>query len=304
MAETAQQVPNPYRTTNDLIWEGVEAPREEFGRLQPPWPIPEKIAIKADIGHHYRAPDVIRISLECLDAGAGAVHLHVRDDDGKDTGDIGLWREVVGEIRRQAGDDVVIDSGLRGDSLEERLLHIREGLFDVVALLPSWDPRYLEYPIKEAREAGVSTEIVCWDATDISLAKSGLIDTGLFDRPARWLLVPSTPYYGMPMPTPELMVRGAMHMVDLVRAVDPEGIITFSAAGRPGSYFLGLAVLLGLHIRPGLGETHWRWPHSEDFAEDAVELIQDAADLSKALGRTPADSAEFRALTGMPARRG
>jgi 3-keto-5-aminohexanoate cleavage enzyme len=302
VTDATNQVPPVDSTTNQLIWRGIEASKEKFGELQPPWPIPRKIAIKADIGHHHQAEDVIRISLECIERGAGSVHLHIRDENDKDTGDIGLWREVVGEIRAKAGEQIVIDSGLRGDTIEERLQHIRERLFDVCPQVASWNSDYLRIPLEEMREHGVASEVVVWGANDIGLAKSGLIDPGLVDLPARWLVVPSTPYYGMPMPTPELMVRGALHMVDLIHSIDPEGVITFCAAGRPASYLPTLGMLLGHHARPGLGETHWRWPQDVQFAEDAGQLVADAVTVARGLGREAADPAEFRQLIGLSSR--
>lgn len=302
MSDAGRRTPPVDSTTNQLIWRGIEASREEFAALQPAWPIPAKVAIKADIGHHWGAEDVIRNSLECIERGAGSVHLHIRDADGKDTGDIGLWREVVGEIRAQAGEQIVIDSGLRGDTMEERLQHIRERLFDVCPQVASWNADYLRIPLEEMREHGVASEVVVWGANDIGLAKSGLIDPGLVDLPARWLVVPSTPYYGMPMPGPEMMARGALYLVDLIRAIDPEGVITFCAVGRPAAYLSTFGMLMGHHARPGLGETHWRWPQDAGFADDAAQLVADAVSVARGLGREAADPVEFRKLIGLPAR--
>ena len=288
----------PHRTTTTLIWDGVEASADEVAALQPPWPTPRKIVVKADVGHHHRGPELIEHSDRCLRAGASAVHLHVRDDQDRDTGDLGLWREVVGELRhRHPG--VVVDSGLRGNTLEERLSHIREDLFDVIPLLPTWDPDYLAVPLQEMREHGVRPELCVWDGTDIAVAASGLIRRGLIETPAMWLVVPSTPYYGLPMPSAPLMVRGAMHLVELIQAVDPDGVISFSAAGRPSSYLTAVGTLLGHHVRPGIGETPWRWPHDTEPCDDPETLIHDAIAVAAALGRTPASAGEYRALAGL-----
>jgi uncharacterized protein (DUF849 family) len=290
----------PDKATTALIWDGVELDRDAVGALQPPWDIPSTIAIKADIGHHHHAPEVIRHSIECVEAGACAVHLHIRDDAGKDTGDMGLWREVVGAIRSHCGDEIVIDSGFRGSTFEERTSHIREGLFDIVPVIPTWDGEYLGAAIEVLNEHGVRPEFCIWDATDISLVRSQLFARGLIDSPSLWLIVPSSPYFGMPMPTPSLAVRGVPHLIDLVLDVDPDAHISVSASGRGSSYLTTLGMLLGHHVRPGIGETHWRHPHVDDReTPDPALLIADAVQVATGLGRTPATAAEYRAMVAV-----
>ena len=298
------QVDDPNKTTTALIWEGVDEDMEEVGRLQPQWPIAHTVAVKADVGHHFHAPEVIEASVNSVRAGACAVHLHIRDDQDRDTGDLGLWREVVGEIRRQAGGDVPIDSGLRGTTFEERMSHVRERLFDIVCVIPTWEPGYLTRGLLEMRENGVKPEFCIWDSTDIGIARSRFVDRGLIEPPTSWLLVPSTPYYGMPMPTPTLMARGLLHLIEQVQAVDPDAVITVCASGRPSSYVTTQAMLLGHHVRPGLGETHWRYPH-RDAGELTTPLLgEDAVTVAQALGRDPATPAQYRALLGLPPARG
>lgn len=288
----------PDRTTTQLIWDGVEAPLETVRALQPPWPIPGRVGIRADIGHHHHGPEVVEHSIRCLEAGASAVHLHIRDADGADTGDLDLWREAVTRIRAH-DPDVMIDSGLRGSTLQERLAHIEEGLFDIVPLLATWDPSYLAVPLRAMRERGVRPEICVWDGTDIATAATGLIASGHLELPAMWLIVPGTPYYGLPMPSPTLMVRGAMHLMEQIQAVDPGAHISFSAAGRASSYLTTLGMMLGHHVRPGIGETPWRWPHSDAPSDDPAVLIADAVTVARALGREPASPAEYRAMLGL-----
>lgn len=293
------QVEDPSKTTTALIWEGVEEDPAEFGRLQPPWPIPTSVAIKADVGHHFQAAEVIDASVASVRAGACAVHLHIRDEQDRDSGDLGLWREVIGEIKQQAG-DVPIDSGLRGTTYEERMSHIRERLFDICCVIPTWEHGYMTRALNEMREHGVKPEFCIWDTTDIGIAKSRFVDKGLLEPPTSWLLVPSTAYYGMPMPTPVLMARGLIHLIELVQSVDPDGVITVCASGRPSSYATTQSMLLGHHVRPGLGETHWRYPHRDDDGHVTTpDLVADAVAVARALGRDPATPDEYRAILGL-----
>ena len=284
----------PDRTTTELIWRGVEEAPERVGAMQPPWPIDPLVAIKADVGHHHGVDDVVPLAVASVRAGACAVHLHVRDAEGRDSGDLGLWREVVGSIRATVGSEAVIDSGLRGRTLEERLAHLRAGLVNIVPLIPTWDPAYLAPLLGEMHGLSVRPELIVWDGTDITLAHAELLESGLVARPAAWLVVMSSPYYGMPAPSPALMSRGLLHLVDLIRAADPDAHICVSASGRASNYLVAQALTLGLHVRPGLGETHWRNPHREVSA-DTPTLVADAVTLARVLGREPMSAADYRA---------
>jgi 3-keto-5-aminohexanoate cleavage enzyme len=48
---------------------------------------------------------------QCLDAGAAMIHLHVREPgNGRHSLDAGLYREAIKAVRRQAGDDLIIQA--------------------------------------------------------------------------------------------------------------------------------------------------------------------------------------------------
>lgn len=44
----------------------------------------------------------------CLEAGASVIHLHVRDDEGGHSLDVGRYREAIQEIRKAVGDELLI----------------------------------------------------------------------------------------------------------------------------------------------------------------------------------------------------
>lgn len=51
---------------------------------------------------------IAREAKACRDAGATMIHLHVRDKDQKHTLDAGIYREAIAEIRKQVGEDLII----------------------------------------------------------------------------------------------------------------------------------------------------------------------------------------------------
>ncbi len=52
--------------------------------------------------------DIAREALACLEVGASVLHLHVRDDAGGHSLDVGRYREAIQEIRGTVGDDLLI----------------------------------------------------------------------------------------------------------------------------------------------------------------------------------------------------
>ena len=74
------------------------------------------------------------------------------------------------------------------------------------------------------------------------------------------------------------------------------------AAGRAGIYLATLAIVLGLHVRVGMEDTVWTWPHKEDLLESNVEHFSTVRGIASALGRELMTPAEYRASQRMPAR--
>jgi len=54
------------------------------------------------------ADEIARDAKACLQAGAAMLHLHVRDQDGVHSLDVGRYREVIDAVRGAVGDDLVI----------------------------------------------------------------------------------------------------------------------------------------------------------------------------------------------------
>ena len=54
------------------------------------------------------AGEIARAAAACRDAGAAMIHLHVRDRDGRHLLDAGAYREAIAALRREAGDDMIV----------------------------------------------------------------------------------------------------------------------------------------------------------------------------------------------------
>jgi uncharacterized protein (DUF849 family) len=87
------------------------------------------------------------------------------------------------------------------------------------------------------------------------------------------------------MYSPESMIDGLMRTVRLIKEVDPTSIIMVAAAGRASTYVATLATLMGRHVRVGMEDTIWKWPHRDDVITNNAEQFKLAAGIAKSLGR-------------------
>jgi len=67
------------------------------------------------------ASELARDAAACVAAGAGAFHIHPRDDEGRETLDATVVDAVVGEVRAAVGDSRSASAPRRGSSRIRRL---------------------------------------------------------------------------------------------------------------------------------------------------------------------------------------
>jgi 3-keto-5-aminohexanoate cleavage enzyme len=104
------------------------------------------------------------------------------------------------------------------------------------------------------------------------------------------------------MDNPLQMINGLLRFSSLIRDVDPQARILVCGAGRASSYLVTAAAMLGLHIRVGMEDTVWRWPHRADKLESNLQALQQGKQISELLGRRIATFGEYREIVGMPAK--
>jgi 3-keto-5-aminohexanoate cleavage enzyme len=287
------------------------------------WEVPAKIMISTAITGAFFSkrsnpaqpitPAEIRASAEeCILAGAPNIHIHVRDDSGFNVLDIERFREVIAPLRARYP-HVTFDGCLVAVNATESAAMApaaASGLFDALPVnttaICCGDSMFFKAPhvvIEKARmveAAGLKPLIAVYDDGDIDNARRFLIESGVVSRPLSWLLLPGLPGCS-PMHSPAQMVDGLMRMVRAIRDIDPESFIMVCAAGRASVYLATFAILLGVHVRVGMEDTVWRWPHRDDLIHSNVEQFQTVRGIASALGRELMTPAEYRASQGMPA---
>ena len=290
----------------------------------PKWDIPAKVMISTTITGAFFSKranpnqpitvDEIRDSAEeCIRAGAPNIHIHVRDDGGFNTLDPQRFHDVIAPLRKKYPEAMFDGCLVAVTDAESAVMEstIKTGLFDALPVnttaICCGDSMFFKAPhvvIEKARlvqEAGAKPIISVYDDGDIDNARRFLVASGLLAKPYYWLILPALPGCS-PMHTPEQMVDGLMRMVRSIRAIDEDAFILVCAAGRASTYLATFAMLLGLHVRVGMEDTLWPYPHRDDIIKRNVEHFQQMRQIATLLGRELMTPAEYRQAIGLPAK--
>jgi uncharacterized protein (DUF849 family) len=264
-----------------------------------------------------------QIADECLaaaEAGAAAVHIHVRDPaTGRPSMEVELYRDVVDRIRARdrrlvvnlttgpGGRFVPSDDNPRmaapGSTLLpplERVRHIELIRPDVCSLdLNTMNsgpdvvintPKNVRKMAAAIRAAGVLPELEIFDSGDIHLALD-LIADGTLAGPGLWTFVTGVKYGFSALPETLVYARNLL----------PAGAIWSAfGIGRHEFPMVAQAWLLGGHVRVGL-EDNIYLEHGV-LAKSNAELVAKARRIVEDLGGQVASAGEVRAMLGLDAR--
>jgi 3-keto-5-aminohexanoate cleavage enzyme len=236
----------------------------------------------------------------CRDAGAAIIHLHVRDEGGKNTQSSDRYAEVIDRIRARC-DCIVQPStgGAIGMGVDERagplackpeMATLNCGTInfgDDVFVNSRPDIRRLA---KKIREAGTAPELECYEIGHIEEALA-LAAEGVIAKPLHFQLV--------------LGVKGAIgardEVVHFMRSLLPrDATWGVAAIGRYEQPMTELAMRLGGHARVGLEDNIFG--SKGILSEGSAPLVARAAAYARSIGRPAADPARARQMLGLGAR--
>jgi 3-keto-5-aminohexanoate cleavage enzyme len=318
------------RAENRMVWKPYGAPEIIDPRhtafhdadIQPKWDVPPKIIVQTAITGAFfsrrgnpnqpiSVEEILASARECAAAGASAIHLHVRDERGYNVLDPDRFRAVVEPLRAEFP-GISIDGcyvcALRGEwermkeALDARLLDAvpvnTTAVFQGDALFAKPIPLMLE-KTRLILESGARPIVAVYTDADVSNADRYLFKSGLLEAGQVWCLLPALPGCS-PMDNPLQMVSGLLRITALIRDTDPDARILVCGAGRASSYLTTVAAALGLHIRVGMEDTVWRWPHRDDKLVSNRQALENGKQIAAALGRDVASFSEYRELVGLP----
>lgn len=244
--------------------------------------------------------EIIESALACYEAGASAVHIHVRNEDDTASMRYDFFEKIVTGIR-QAKCPIVINltsSGGQGFSWDERTKPFRElkpdmATFDAGTM--NWlnsvvfmnEPKFLEQCGKQMIESGVKPEIEVFDMGMLNTAKYYL-KTGILQEPAHFQLCLGAPG-GM-----EATTESLLYMVNHL----PEKC-TWSAfgIGKGSNEVMMAALALGGNVRVGLEDNVYF--NAGVLADSNEQFVERIKRITFELGRTVATPDEAREILGL-----
>lgn len=281
----------------------------------PRWDVPAKVAISATMNGAFFSKranpalpitpmEIMASAEECIAAGAQIIHVHVRDEKGFNVLDVDRFRSVIEPLRARHP-EVAIDACLVAVSDEESKameVMMEAGLLDAVpinttAILLA-DNMFFKSPhaiIKKAQlilESGVKPQIAVYSDGDVDNARRFLIDSGLLEPPFFWLILPALPGCS-PMYSPQSMITGLMRYVQMIREISEDCVISVCAAGRASTYLATLALLMGLHVRVGMEDTVYVWPHRDKLLPSNAYHFRLVRGIAESLGRELMSADEY-----------
>jgi 3-keto-5-aminohexanoate cleavage enzyme len=237
----------------------------------------------------------------CAEAGASVCHLHMREEDGSPSGRPELFQEAIALIgERTPIVTMVSTGGAVWMSIDERItglearpdlagvetgsMHFGEDLFVT-------SPPDARRVIESATELGIGLEAEMFDVGHVVQAVR-MLERDELPSPLRANLVFGVP--GGIDATPDALEA-------MLRPLPPDTHWSITAVGRHQRRMLGIAILRGAGgIRVGFEDGVYL--RRGVLAASNAELVADACELVRTLGRRPATIDEARELLACPGR--
>jgi 3-keto-5-aminohexanoate cleavage enzyme len=237
----------------------------------------------------------------CAEAGASVCHLHAREEDGSPSSRRELFEETITLIRERTPIVTMVSTGgavwmtmderLAGLEAEPDLAGVETGSMNFGEDLFVTSPPDARRVVERATELGIGLEAEMFDVGHVVQAVR-MLERGELPPPLRANLVFGVP--GGIDATPEALEA-------MLRPL-PEGTHwSITAVGRHQRRMLALATLRGAGgIRVGFEDCVYL--RRGVLASSNAELVADACELVRTLGRRPATIDEARELLARPAR--
>jgi uncharacterized protein (DUF849 family) len=259
------------------------------------------IASKADNPNLPTTPEEIATAARgAHEAGAAVVHVHVRDDVGRPTADLGIARRTVGLIEAACPALVQLSTGVGLDvpfEERERLVEARPRMASLNPCSMSFGSGEFRNPpdgvrrlAARMRELGVKPELEIYDTGHLEVALA-LAEEGLLEQPLQFSVVMGI-RGGMPA-TPTALVQ-------LVERL-PEGAIWQAIAiGRWNLPMTAIGLAMGGNARTGMEDSLLL--RRGVPVDSNAQLVERLVRVAQALERDVAGVAEVERLLALPAR--
>jgi uncharacterized protein (DUF849 family) len=256
------------------------------------------IATKDDNPHLPTTPEEIAAAAKgAYEAGASVVHVHVRDEHGRPTADLGLARRTVGLIEDACPALIQLSTGVGlGVAFEERekLVEARPRMATLNVCSMSFGAGEFRNPPDGVRrlaermgELEVKPELEIYDTGHLDAALA-LRAEGLLADPLQFSI--------------ELGVRGGAaatpdNLVSFVRRIPQDAVWQVIAIGRPNLSLTAIGLAMGGNARTGMEDTLML--RRGVPATSNAELVERLVTVARSIERTPASVEETIGLLSL-----
>ena len=256
------------------------------------------IATKRDNPNLPTSPEEIAsAAASAYAAGAAVVHIHIRDQVGRPTADLGIAKRVVSGIEEACPALIQLSTGV---GLEvpyedrERLVEARPRMASLNPCSMSFGAGEFRNPPEDVRrlaarmqELRVKPELEIYDTGHLEVCMQ-LVSEGLVDEPLSFSIVMGV-RGGMPA-TPKALV-------ELVDRLPAGAVWQAIAIGRANLSMTAIGLAMGGNARTGMEDT--LMVRRGVPAQSNAELVQRLVEVARALERDPASPAEVERLLSL-----
>jgi len=237
--------------------------------------------------HLARNPEEVGLqALECVRAGASIIHIHARDDEGRQSGDLEHFQRTVDVIRNEAPETIVNLTTSFTSSSEAPDSEVRMSVLEAAPEIASYDagtmnfsswvfrndPAFLRELATRMNERDVKPEIEVFDEGMLGTVER-LVEEGYLKGPL---------FIQFVMGVAGGVRATAANLTHLVQGL-PEGATwSVAAVGRHQLNFNAMAIAMGGHARTGLEDNLY---FSKGVFATNAQLVSRVRDLAGLMGR-------------------
>jgi 3-keto-5-aminohexanoate cleavage enzyme len=246
--------------------------------------------------------EIVQSAIECWNAGASVVHIHVRDPiTGLGTQCMKLFREVVEPLRERTdlvlclttsgipGRNLPIDERLAPLALKPDLASFDAGSINLGGTVFINTPDFLEEAARRMKESGVKPELEIFD-TGMMMTCLRMREEGKLQDPLYFQFVLGTPWGAAATP------KALLHLYEHLPANANWSAIGIGKGHLPISM---MAMILGGHIRVGMEDNIY---YSKGvLAKTNAQFVERIVKIAGEYGRPIARPSEARKILALSA---
>lgn len=249
-----------------------------------------------------RPEEIAETARECLAAGAGLIHLHVRDAGGGHSLDPALYREALSAIRESVGDQIVTQVTTEACGIYSRQEQVRTiemlrpeacsaALRELCPTDSSSDVRGYAAFLADCQREGIWLQHILYDVADLARFQRLRVE-GVIPESRPFVLLVIGRYAARPE-------HWQPDFLALMNALHSEGDQMPDWAvcgfGTAQVSVLAAAAALGGHVRVGF-ENGLHLPDGT-LAQDNADLVASCSDVFAGLGLAPMTAADARGMS-------